>query len=309
MAIVRNMWMRNTRQQVAGAVLYNLKGQTIQREKAANVANPRTDAQMDQRVKLSNLVNFYRANKAWMAKGAFESKKQTWSDYNAFVSINLAESLVYLTKGQASAGVAICAPYIVTKGTLTPAVLTVQETSDTQNDVTLSYQASKAPTTWGALSQAIINAHAGIQNGDQLSIIYYMQKTTGDNKFLRVRAQELVLDVNSTKALTGMFSGWTIEQTGMTYKAVARDEGSERGISICFSRTVSGAIKVSDSQVIMLDTSDYDEAVADGSVESAIASYGGSSNNFLDSNTTGLSSAQGESQGASGSGDPDDVTP
>lgn len=309
MAVSKNLWLNGTNQKLGGAVTYNLKGQQIIRKEAAKVANPRTTAQMDQRVKLANLVNFYRANKAWMAKGSFESKKQTWSDYNAFVSVNLGNSLVYLTKSQASAGAAICAPYIVTKGTMTPAHVQMEADSETANSVTLLYQASAVPSTWGALSQAIINAHAGIQNGDQLSIIYYMQATSGDNKFLRVKAQELILDVNSTTALTGMFSGWTFEQTGMSFNAVTLDEGSVKGVSICFSRTVSGAIKVSDSQVILLDSTVYDAAITESAIENAIASYGGSSTNFLDSNTTGLSSTPGDSQGGSGAGDPGDVTP
>lgn len=313
MSIVKNMWMRNTRQQVAGAVLYNLKGQTIQREKAGKLFNPRTTAQMDQRVKLANLVNFYRANKAWMAKGAFESKKQTWSDYNAFVSVNLKTSLVYLTKTQASAGACVCAPYIVTKGTLPSVNITTEELDENKNYIIIALSASAAPTTWGALSKAIIDQHPGIQNGDQLSIIYYMQKDGVNDPFLRVKAQELILDVNSTDALTDLFPRWTIGQNAMEYQSHDVDEGLEVGISVCFSRTVAGKIKVSDSEVIMLDLSKFNDATDAGVAQNAIESYGGSTIHFLDSNTMGLSSApsgsSGGSGGGSGSGDPGDVTP
>lgn len=313
MAIVRNMWMRNTRQQVAGAVLYNLRGQTIQREKAAQVANPRTTAQMDQRVKLANLVNFYRANKTWMAKGAFETKKQTWSDYNAFVSANLKESNVYLTKGQASAGVAICAPYIVTKGTLTPLNIDTDEVSTGNYGLGIIISAASVPTTWGGLSQALIDTYNGIKNGDQLSIIHYLQKETANGVVLHVKAEELILNVNSTELLTAVLPNWSVDASSMGYSAVTSDEGTEVAVSVCFSRTVAGAIKVSDSQVIMLNYAYYDDATDVGVSENAIASYGGSSTNFLDSATTGLSSAPsgsgGNSGGGSGSGDAGDVTP
>lgn len=312
MAVIKNLWLRQSKQKLAGAVTYQLKGQTIAREQAATVANPRTTAQMTQRVKLANLVNFYRANKSWMHKGAFETKNRTWSDYNAFVNANLVGSQVALTKTQASAGVAICAPYIVTKGTLTPLNIESGEVSGGTTAIAIAISASAAPTTWGALSQAFIDAYPGIQNGDQLSIIHYLQSETASGVFLRVKAEELILDIYSTDLLTQVLPNWSVEDDAIGYSAVASDSGTEVGISVCFSRTIGGAIKVSDSQIVMLNTSFLSEATAAGVEEDAIASYGGSSSNFLDSNTMGLSSApsgSGGSGGGSGPGDPGDVTP
>lgn len=301
MAIVRNMWMRNTRQQVAGAVLYNLKGQTIQREKAASVANPRTTAQMDQRVKLANLVNFYRANKAWMARGAFESKKQTWSDYNAFVSANLNASDIYLTKTQASKGVSLAGPYKVTAGTLPELEVSVY-----QGAIEITIDASAAPTTVGALSHAIVARYPGIELGDQLSIIQYENREDDEgDKFLVVKPIEIILNSEDTRLLSAVLPDWTFTTTEMkspsgTY-AIA--------YSACVSRSVGGKIKVSTSWVQVIATNYLTNYTGDAVLQSAINSYGGSSVNFLDSNTIGLSSAPSGSGGGSGEGDPGDVTP
>lgn len=305
MAIVRNMWMRNTRQQVAGAVLYNLKGQTIQREKAAQVANPRTTAQMDQRVKLANLVNFYRANKAWMARGAFESKKQTWSDYNAFVSVNIDGNKVALPKQFANEGQCIVAPYQVTKGTLPKLIV-----NGNGSTATLSYGEGTAPTTWGDFSTRLINAYPGLQNGDQISFIIYNQDVDdGGRRFVSVNPIEKNLNTEDTTTLATLFQGWTFGAEGITFTTSTLG-GNAMGISICVSRAVSGAIKVSDSFVVMLDVTLYNEVTSDSAIAYAIASYGGSSVNFLDNGTTGLSSsAANGSSGGSGAGDPGDVEP
>lgn len=301
MAIVRNMWMRNTRQQVAGAVLYNLKGQTIQREKAANVANPRTTAQMDQRVKLANLVNFYRANKAWMAKGAFETKKQTWSDYNAFVSANIGASKVALTKTQASMGCCVVAPYLVTQGSLPELDVYTRG-----NNVGISIPSSTAPTTWGALSTAIIAAYPALMNGDQFSIITYIQVEPNDGEpYVRVNQKELFLNTSSTETLATILPDWVADvdgiHTGNDFEGTA--------VSVCVSRTVAGSIKVSPSKIYFVDDSVYEAYSTDAVYADAVASYGGSSANFLDSNTAGLSNSASESTGGSGAGDPGDVTP
>lgn len=301
MAIVRNMWMRNTRQQVAGAVLYNLKGQTIQREKAAQVANPRTNAQMDQRVKLANLVNFYRANKAWMAKGAFETKKQTWSDYNAFVSTNLAGNKVYLNKEEASKGCAVVAPYIVTKGTLPSPVVVNSSTA-----VVIAVSASATPTNWGQMSTAIIATYPGLQNGDQLSIVNLAQGENEGSPFVSVNPIEVILDTTSDATIASKLPGWTASESGLQISPANLADG----IVVCMSRTVAGAIKVSNSSVIMLNETTYNEYTSDSKLNEAIQSYGGSSANFLDSKTIGLSSSASNSQsGGSGAGDPGDVTP
>ena len=81
------------------------------------ISNPRTKAQMSQRVKLANLVGFYRILRPLLGD-SFLRRPQNNSSYNAFVKANLASSRVYLTKEQASSGYVVTAPYTITDGTL-----------------------------------------------------------------------------------------------------------------------------------------------------------------------------------------------
>ena len=81
------------------------------------ISNPRTKAQMSQRVKLANLVGFYRLLRPLLGD-SFLRRPANQSSYNAFVKANLASSRVYLTKEQASSGYVVTAPYTITDGTL-----------------------------------------------------------------------------------------------------------------------------------------------------------------------------------------------
>lgn len=83
------------------------------------INNPRTRGQMRQRVKLANLVAFYRILRPILGD-SFLRRTANQSSYNAFVKANLASSRVYLTKEQASSGYAVTAPYTITDGTLQP---------------------------------------------------------------------------------------------------------------------------------------------------------------------------------------------
>ena len=98
MAKVKSSGLRNYVGRLAGSIYYIDKGRNISREVAAQVSNPQTQAQMVQRVRLANLVNFYKANKEWMLKYAFEKLVGLQSVYNAFVSLNLRPTAVPLTK-------------------------------------------------------------------------------------------------------------------------------------------------------------------------------------------------------------------
>lgn len=81
------------------------------------ISNPRTKSQMSQRVKLANLVGFYRLLRPLLGD-SFLRRPTNQSSYNAFVKANLASSRVYLTKEQASSGYVVAAPYTITDGTL-----------------------------------------------------------------------------------------------------------------------------------------------------------------------------------------------
>ena len=75
-------------------VLSNVKGQQIARAWQPKVANPRTSVQQVQRAKFANAVKFYKRATQNLFKFAYEDKRKTESDYNAFMRHNVDKSCV-----------------------------------------------------------------------------------------------------------------------------------------------------------------------------------------------------------------------
>ena len=75
-------------------VLSNVKGQQIARAWQPKVANPRTSVQQVQRAKFANAVKFYKRATQNLFKFAYEDKRKTESDYNAFMRHNVENSFI-----------------------------------------------------------------------------------------------------------------------------------------------------------------------------------------------------------------------
>lgn len=80
-------------------VLSTVKGQQISRTYQATVANPKSTGQMEQRAKFANAVKFFKRSQQNLFRFAYEDKKKTESDYNAFMRHNVAMSC-FLKKPQ-----------------------------------------------------------------------------------------------------------------------------------------------------------------------------------------------------------------
>lgn len=283
MAKLRNLVMRGATKQVGGMVTYQRAGETIARELAASVKNPRTNKQMLQRTKLANLVNFYRANKAWM-KNAFENKQAGLSDYNRLVSLNVESNSIRLTKTQANFGVCIADTYMVSAGSL-PSIKYAEQSGTIMVDLEFA-NAGSTLTTVGQLSTGLISK--GWQNGDQLSIIV-MNQIEGlsvDEPRLDVKAFEVKLDSSSSELLSAYFPQAYISfGVGSGNKANAEIDGGVEvfGVVAIHSRSIAGKTYVSTQQV-MLSSDDYITMFnTDEQAEMAIKSYGESKEVFLDS--------------------------
>lgn len=296
MSIVKNVWLRGMKKRLGGAVTYMMAGQQITRELAANVKNPRTTAQMRQRVKLASLVNFYRSMRQWAKVGAFSNKKQTWSDYNAFVSANISNVVAFLTKQQAQAGCSVVAPYIISRGVLPRVQTTYKSASNAfMSDIYIGNIDETSGRTLGEYSQAIISNNNGIANGDQISIISVIQRTSDAGPFVIQRAYEFTLDVTSNVDLgeNGMSDFLYVEEyeTGK-YTLGHTAEEANMGCAFIISRKQGGKILTGDAQLALTPTAtDFLSSYRSlRQLNLAIASYGTGDNNFLDPTTSGGSS-------------------
>lgn len=289
MAVLNNLWLRGGKQRLAGAVLYQLNGQTIARELAPAISNPRTDAQMSSRVRLANVVAVYRANRAWM-KGSFENKKERESDYNAFLRANLSSSQVALTKSEASQGAAVASPYQVTGGSL----LHITHTTSASlilTDLFVGNLTLGEQTTVGALSAALLDNNNGLAEGMQLSLIVNVQQARPADglPYIIARAYELILN-RTSEALVYAYlpSDVKTQAQSATNQALVLDTTNMGSGAACFilSQTTGGVTRVSTQTLFMFgNQSTYTRYTSATQQADAIASYGESSTYFLDSNS------------------------
>lgn len=286
MAILKNVVMRGASQRLGGIVLYTRSGETIARELAPSVSNPRTRIQMQQRVKLANVVAMYKANKFWMP-GAFEDKAEKETDYNAFVRFNLTDSKVALTKDAAAAGAGVVAPYKISSGSLGEIELEGSQTGVRTNLYTGNLIITSA-TTVGQLSAALETNNNGITKGMQLSLIVNLQRRNEvtSRPYIVVRAYEIIIDETSTKPLSdyipqGLLETLDLEGRPLFFNGSSLGDGAAAFI---LSKTEGGKTAVSTQTLRFYGNqsiySIYTSAVA---VESAIRSYGSNETRFLDS--------------------------
>ena len=88
MAITNSVAIGTGKKKLGEVVLSTVKGRTIARKYQPNVANPNTQAQINQRNKMANCVMLWGIMKSFM-RGAFVNRKRYQSAYNAFVSANV----------------------------------------------------------------------------------------------------------------------------------------------------------------------------------------------------------------------------
>lgn len=99
-------------------VLSNVKGQQIARAWQPKVANPRTTVQQMQRAKFANSVKFYKRATQNLFKFAYEDKRKTESDYNAFMRHNVENSMIINRKSYDNMNYPALGEWIIAAGSL-----------------------------------------------------------------------------------------------------------------------------------------------------------------------------------------------
>lgn len=287
MGIVNNILLRGVRKRVGGSVYYQAMGQTRQRELAASVTNPRTQSQMNQRVKWANLVSLYRANRSWM-KYAFETRKRNQSEYNKFMSLNVADSRIYLTKPVANAGGCVVDTYLITQGSL-PSIEFVPTTNGYfSSNIEVDENTNLNTISVKEFSDMVVRRNPAIRYGDQLSFIRMTQMTNASTgvPYVVVREYEVIIDTNNLQLLsdylpTDLITTWGVSPN---FLAVGTAAGRSGGFAMILSRTISGKTYVSTQRVILVAMDAYIEVFSSSTaLQAAIDSYGVSEDAFLSS--------------------------
>lgn len=248
--------MGTARGKLGEMVLSRRNGQQIARTYVATIKNPRSEGQVNQRIKLANLVSTYRALKDSIARG-FENKPENRSVYNEFVSANLANNAISLTSEEATAGVCIIAPYTVTRGTMPAISQTVIDNNTLILGLPLpvDYNIS-ADTTIADLSTQLIRS-AEWQLGDELAVVVMQQRV--DNQgypSVLVRKHAIVLSLDNTAAVADFMPAGFQIVNGETSIIL----GYNAGVFAVHSRTgASGKLLVSSASISLVGSGLYYE--------------------------------------------------
>lgn len=268
-----------------------LNGQTVVSEKVDKKAVPvRTPAQMRQRMAWDNIIAIWRSFTGNM-RPSFESKPRTRSDYNEFMSANIAGNRIYLTKGVALQGGAVVAPYQVTRGSMPSISVGFGNDQIPYSDIALGGITIGASTTLRTFTQAILENNPDWNNGDQLSIFVLRQSATNEGvPLVTTECKEITLDQNDDGTLLG-------DLVGANYLAVIDGKlgmgGTVNGgIAFVHSRKTVGKTRVS-TQRIVCNNPIMSQYTSETAYENAVLSYGGFNQEyFLTPNNTTEVNAQ-----------------
>lgn len=315
MAKVHSLAVRKARGQIGGMVYSTYGGQTIVREKPVTVSNPRTNSQMNQRIKMANVVGLYKPNRGWMEEWAFPERPEKWSNYNAYMSENLAKSVISLTKTECSLGAAVLEPLTFTRGSLPIIPCIFNRISGWITDIRLRYAFD---SSWNVaeFTQNLLYSSRGWQEGDQLSIIIMQQymRTVAYTPNISSGAPvpiikpvvetltyEVTLDSTNTEDLMEDFGFEEVFATEKTLiispNALCLDtDAVAHGVLFVHSRKGENGVSVSTQALILDDYTIFNQYASVEQRRQARASYNATPDAFLIPNPHDEQPAE-ESQG------------
>lgn len=161
--------MGMARGKVGDVVLTRLAGEQVARARNRAPKNPKTTKQMAQRAALATCVEFYTRGVKNLFKFAFESKKPSESDYNAFVRANIGIIPVQSHKSLVENN-SVFGPIIMSQGSLTEPSFGFDEENKVPVLFTDPLPADGDALTIGQVSKAIASVN-GLLDGDIITIV------------------------------------------------------------------------------------------------------------------------------------------
>lgn len=241
--------------------------------------NPRTPAQMTQRVKIANVSALYRALSNVLSV-SFTNRPSNQSGYNAFAS-NAIAAAPFVTREMALVDSVLPQPAQVSKGVLPSLPFEVVDAEEGRAfSLTLQGVTAESPTI-GDISSALVNAYPTLQDGDVITSVTLRFNAVDDAQdgADRYRTTQLVrqfvIDTTSSEAL---------ETTDFTYSNVSFaashldslfDDNTQMAAYFVSRVDSNGAMQTSTDffQLSALAQTLYDGYRTDAAIKQAIDSY------------------------------------
>lgn len=246
---------------VGGETYSVVKGQTIVRAKPISVANPRTVNQMLQRSIFLDAVRFYQHSNQNFFKMAFEDRRQTESDYNAFMRTNSNRG-VHVTKAMGdNPFFPALGNWTISRGSLPSAQCEWESEGNPIFMVNIGENggAARAIETVGEVSE-FIKSKYGLREGDIVTMGLIVSSLVGVNEntlepvFENPIAPQWFLiqfriDTTSTVLVEALNFGAAVMEDGSVIMGLdAPTLAASAGFCV-FSRNTDGGLKVSTADI------------------------------------------------------------
>lgn len=288
------MLLGYARGKVGSLVFARRLGQQITRAYNGTPKDASTKSQVQQRVRLANVIAMYRAIKR-VADHSFEGVKPGQTSYNLFVKANLSNNSVVLTKEASSFGACVVAPYLISKGTL-PSIIVQGTGADAVTNIAVGSLAINEETTIGAFSQAVVASNTGINYGDQLSYVSIVQQTDSNTGYPVAAATIYEVTLNQTDEL--LLRSYmpevatTVKEGFLAHGALIATGGF---CWILSRKNADGSLSVSTQRIVLTSASLASQYTSPAAMTRAINSYGYNADAILVPESSGQAAGSGES--------------
>ena len=268
---------------IGGIRAWESNGRTIVASYDVKCKNPKTEAQMKQRLKLINILNNYRVLKPALLEN-FEGIAGNRNAATFFRKYNLRQKPVWLTKTDALYHKVVLAPYCVSQGIITPIEYSLSSAGLTSN-IDLGTTDKKVTTDVTNLAYAILQNHEDWSNGDTLQIVAMRQSLKdnlkSDSSRAEMEAVTLIMTTGKNQPLDSVVGVNGLKSMGIT---IANHDGrlgidiSNRSDYVYALALVHGrgtGIKrlLSTQNLVLSDTSIYDHYASSEQMVEALKSY------------------------------------
>lgn len=233
-----------------------LKGQQVTKDRVVDVANPKTQSQMRQRMLFANAVKFYKHATSALFKFAFEDKKPLESDYNAFMRHNGKAAIAVSRENYNETAYPAFGNYMLSQGSLdTPSV-----DWESNNKLCHFYCDNiQGDDSLGVFSAALMRKYPSLQVGDIVTIVVVHTSlkadgTLSDDRTNRYDIRQFIIDPTSTLAAETEVG--ILVADGDNFGEICNVGGGDfdtnyaKGVAVIFSRNTPAGLKVSTSQII-----------------------------------------------------------
>lgn len=275
-----NMLLGKSRGSVGDVTFSQINGQQIAKARNRNPANPRTLKQCFQRGRFAAAVKFYTRGTQALYKFAFENKRQTESDYNAFMRENVKIAPAISKAAFDNYDYPVYAPFIMSKGSLTPVPIVV-DGSDF-NMLISPVVAGQTITTIGQLSTAMLTNEA-YQVGDIITIVKIISEYDGDVPSVTATGsgkttwtiKQFIIDPDNTATISSVLdiSVDTFTYKGVNYNALVLYTWN--AACAIHSRNTAQGLKVSTQELMLNEAAStaYENSQADTYKEAVAVSW------------------------------------